>query len=276
MVGEVYILDPARIVPYYGSGNDELSLAFNFSFLWTPWNATAFREQVEQIERLLPAEAQPTYVLSSHDAPRHRGRFDDALWGEARARVAALMLLTLRGTPFLYYGEEIGMRNTIIPPDRVCDPVGKRFPAVNRDPERTPMQWRPGVGAGFSASPDTWLPIGEDAEEVNVVAQDDNPASLLSFYRRLIWYRRGNACLTEGTYRSLESPSNTFVYARARGDDTTIVALNFEGEETTVPLPSNGCTLELSTDPERAMGPLSADRIVLGAVEGAVIRWGRS
>jgi hypothetical protein len=127
MVGEVYLMEPAKVAAYHGAALDELPLAFNFAFKWTPWDAALFRQRVEEVERLWPAGAQPTYVLSSHDAPRHRTRFDDAAAGAARARVAALMMLTLRGTPFLYYGEELGMRDGEIR-ERICDPVGQRFP----------------------------------------------------------------------------------------------------------------------------------------------------
>src|SRR5262249_1607508 len=179
MVGEVYLFNHQRLTSYYGNGHDELPLAFNFSFLWSLWDAAAFRGQVDSMEALLPPGAQPTYVLSSHDAPRSRTRFDDPSWGAARARVAALMLLTLRGTPFLYYGEEIGMRDGFIPPEQLQDPVGKRFPGLGRDPERTPMQWTGEPGAGFTTGSETWLPIGDDAPTVNVARQLRDPRSLL-------------------------------------------------------------------------------------------------
>lgn len=273
MVGEVYILDPARVAAYYGNGEDELSLAFNFSFLWTWWDAQAFREQVEAVERLLPAAAQPTYVLSSHDAPRHRSRFDDATWGEARARVAALMLLTLRGTPFLYYGEEIGMRDGVVPPERIRDPVGKRFPPLNRDPERTPMQWTAGRNAGFSSAADTWLPLGPDVERINVAAQQRDPASLLSFYRRLIWYRKRTPCLTDGAYRSVDGPPGTFVYERTSEAERLVIALNFEARRQELRLaPAARAELEMSTDTGRRAGPVDPTRIELGPVEGVILR----
>jgi alpha-glucosidase len=236
MVGEVYLLDPRTVVPYHGATLDELHLAFNFSFLWSPWDAAAFRQRVDEIEALLPAGAQPTYVLSSHDAPRHRSRFDDPMHGEARARVAALMLLTLRGTPFLYYGEEIGMRDGEIPPARVRDPVGKRFAALGRDPERTPMQWDKSAGAGFSSA-DPWLPLAADFDAVNVGLQTDDAASLLSFYRRVIWYRKTSPALLTGGYRPLESPPGTFVYLREHSSQLLLVALNFSDEQCRIELP---------------------------------------
>jgi alpha-glucosidase len=270
MVGEVYLLDPRSVAPYYGATLDELQLAFNFSFMWSPWEAAAFRARVDEAESLLPAGAQPTYVLSSHDAPRHRSRFDDATHGAARARLAALMLLTLRGTPFLYYGEEIGMRDVEIPPQRVCDPVGQRFPSLGRDPERTPMHWEAAAGAGFSRAADTWLPLGPDYAGVNIARQIGDPQSLLSFYRRVIWFRKSSPALLEGTYRPLESPTDTFVFAREHAAQRLLVALNFSAEPRTVDLPTGARgTVVLATAADSAAA--GDGRIVLPPAAGVVI-----
>jgi len=240
MVGEVYLLEPAKVAAYHGAANDELPLAFNFAFQWTPWDAALFRQRVEEVERLWPAGAQPSYVLSSHDAPRHRTRFDDAAEDASRARLAALMLLTLRGTPFLYYGEEIGMRDVEIPSERICDPVGKRFAGLGRDPERTPMQWDASPQAGFSSSAATWLPLAPDAQRVNVAAQIDDPASLLSLYRRIIRWRRTAPAILDGALRVLDGPVDTFVYQREHAEQRLVVALNFAAESRHVVLPSAG------------------------------------
>ncbi len=273
MVGEVGLFDLQRLATYYGSGHDELPLAFNFSFLWSPWDASAFKAQVDRIEAVLPSGAQPTYVLSNHDAPRHRTRFDDAQLGDARTRVAAMMLLTLRGTPFLYYGEEIGMRDVFIPLERVCDPVGKRFPAVNRDPERTPMQWSRSPGAGFTTAAETWLPIGPDFETVNVAQQLRDPRSLLSFYRRLIWYRKQAAALTQGSYRPVEGPADTFIYFREHAQQRLLVALNFSGEPRSIAVPefAQG-RLEICTDPDRPAGARVGAQLDLGPTEGVIVQ----
>jgi alpha-glucosidase len=271
MVGEVYLFDPACVAAFYGNGHDELPLAFNFNFMWSPWDAAAFRSQVDTIESVLPDDAQPTYVLSSHDAPRHRTRFDDPQWGEARARVAAMMLLTLRGTPFLYYGEEIGMRDVLIPADRVCDPVGKRFPAVGRDPERTPMQWNSTPGAGFTTTADSWLPLAPDYDAVNVARQRDDPRSQLSLYRRLLWYRKGASALTSGTYQSFDSAPDTFVYRRAHAGQQVVVALNFAGAPRRVTLPAASGRIEISTDCDRMAAPVSASGFDLRPSEGVII-----
>jgi alpha-glucosidase len=272
MVGEVYLFELPRLAAYYGTGHDELPLAFNFSFLWSPWAAAAFRAQVEQIEVLLPPGAQPTYVLSSHDAPRYRSRFDDPHWGAARARVAAIMLLTLRGTPFLYYGEEIGMRDAFIPPERICDPVGKRFPFLNRDPERTPMQWSDTAGAGFTDASESWLPIATDFEAVNVARQSRDPRSHLTFYRQLIWFRKQHVALRRGTYRALVGPPDTFVYLREHANQRLLIALNFAATSCTVTLRDlAGGRLELSTDYDRRPGPVQLGALELGPVEGVVV-----
>jgi alpha-glucosidase len=269
MVGEVYLFDPQRLARFYGNGHDELPLAFNFMFLWTPWEAAAFRARVEQMESLLPPDAQPTYVLSSHDAPRYRTRFDDPTYGAARARVAAMMLLTLRGTPFLYYGEEIGMRDVFIPPERICDPVGKRFAGLGRDPERTPMQWSGAPGAGFTSAAEPWLPLSDDYREVNVAAQRDDPRSHLAFYRRLIWFRKHATALTRGTYRALESPTDTFVYLREHGGESLLIALNFASEPRTVALPRAGrVVLSTSSDDRPPTVPATLE---LGPAEGVII-----
>lgn len=270
MVGEVYLFEPARVAAYYGTGSDELHLAFNFRFLWCSWEAAAFRARVDEVEALLPPGAQPTYVLSSHDAPRHRTRFDDARHGDARARLAALMLLTLRGTPFLYYGEEIGMRDVVIPGERVCDPVGKRFPGLGRDPERTPMQWSDEPNAGFTAAPEPWLPLADDFAAVNVRRQRDDPSSLLSWYRRVIWHRKRSSALWHGTYRPVDGAPDTFVYLREHQGQRLLIALNFSDEPRRVELPSPGAgRIELGTGSARA-GTVSG-AVVLAPVEGVLV-----
>jgi alpha-glucosidase len=268
MVGEVYLFDPQRIARYYGNGCDELHLAFNFRFQWSPWEAGEFRARIDEMERLLPPNAQPTYVLSSHDAPRHRSRFDDPKLGEARARLAALMLLTLRGTPFLYYGEEIGMRDVPIPQDRIQDPVGRRLPGLGRDPERTPMQWSAEPNAGFSSAA-PWLPVADDYAECNVARQLEDPASLLTFYRKVIWYRKESPALLRGSYRAVESPNDTLVYVRENGEQRLLVCLNFSERPCRVALPALAASVVLSTDPARR--DIAAGAVDLAASEGLLL-----
>jgi alpha-glucosidase len=269
-VGEVYLFDPAEVAKYLGRG-DELHLAFNFSFLRAPWSAAAFRAEVERFEALCPAEGWPTWVLSNHDVPRHASRYDDPTFGEARARVAAALLLTLRGTPFLYYGEEIGMRNVPIPPERLQDPLAHTLhPNLSRDPERTPMPWEPGPGAGFTTG-EPWLPLGNDADVRNVAAQRADRASLLWLYRDLIALRRESPALSRGDLRLLDAPEDVLAFERRAGSERALVALNFAGEARDVVLPGGAVRGGLHT---RAGAPLPADaaRVTLGPCEGVVLR----
>jgi alpha-glucosidase len=222
-VGEVFLFDPARLVSFYGAGDDELHLAFNFAFLRAPWSAAAFRDVVATFERLLPEGAWPDYTLSNHDNPRAVSRYapdGDLAGGRRRARLAALMLLTLRGTPFLYYGEEIGMADGPVPADRIVDVAG-------RDPERTPMQWDGSSNADFSTG-DPWLPVPPEARTVNVAAQRSDSDSIFSLYRQLIWHRRARPSLRIGSYRVIDGlPSDCFGYVRDAGTERAVVLLNF-------------------------------------------------
>ena len=271
-VGEVYLFDPPEVAKYYGRG-DELHLAFNFNFTFSPWSAEAFRERIEAFERALPPEAWPDVVLSNHDNSRHASRFDDPEWGEDRARVAALMLLTLRGTPFLYYGEEIGMRDVPIPEESMQDPLAHNVhPKLGRDPERTPMQWEPGPGAGFgSAQP--WLPVGADADVRNVLGQRADPASLLHLYRDLIALRRDTPALYAGSYRTLASPPEVLAYERVAPGSRAVVALNFGTEPRRVDLGSGAIVGGLCTRSGAAL-PQSVDDVALGPSEGVVLLLG--
>jgi alpha-glucosidase len=277
-VGEVYLLDLRKLARYYGSGRDELHLAHNFVFVHQPWKPEAFRSVVDEYAALLPADAWPAQFLGNHDHSRVATRYDEGGNGPARARVGAMMVLTLRGTPFVYYGEELGMADAQIPPDRVVDVDG-------RDPERTPMQWDGTPGAGFSgpgaAAP--WLPIGASAERVNVAVEREDPASMLSLYRRLIWYRKGSAALRWGGYASLaDAPESLYAFVREAPEERLLVVLNFGGASVKWPpeLPDRrpgggeGATVELSTDPDRRPGPIRFDNLVIGPDEGIVVRLG--
>ena len=254
-VGEVDVQDLARLTRYYGN-DDELQLSFNFYFLERPWRADAFRDVVEKWESLLPPHAWPDYTLSNHDRKRAATRY-----GRERARVAAMLLMTLRGTPFIYYGEEIGMTDVPIPPERVVD-------VHDRDGCRTPMQWDASRNAGFTTG-DPWLPMAADADRVNVAAQRADPRSLLSFYRRLLATRRASDALRVGAYRTLPSARGVFAYERVADGERAYVALNFTAQERGVDLPAR--ELVLSTDEHRES--LSRDgRIALGPNEGLIAR----
>jgi len=223
MVGEVYILDTAKVASYYGSG-DELHLAFNFPPLWAPWSAEAWRQQLDTTYRVLGAvDGWPTWALSNHDHRRHRTRYGS----EARARAAAVLLLTQRGTPFLFAGEELGLQDAVVPPDRTVDPG-------DRDGCRAPIPWDSTPTHGWPADP--WLPWPPEPERFNVSALQEEPASILHLYRRLLDARRRSAALLSGEWKWLPSPEGTLAYERKAAGDRRAVIINFADEARHVPL----------------------------------------
>ena len=228
LIGEIYTADTGEAVSYHGSGDDELHLTFNFNFLFQRWSARDFIRAVRDYYRLLPPFAWPNFTLSNHDQRRHYHRYKAGRDTDARAQVAAAMLLTLRGTPFLYYGEEIGMTCECIPHREIRDPLGQKgWPFVRgRDPERTPMQWNGSFNAGFSAGR-PWLRLNSDYLDKNVDAQNKDRRSLLSFYRLLVWLRKKTKALTVGDIEFLESPNSIMAYRRSCGTQEVIVILNF-------------------------------------------------
>ena len=240
-VGEVYTPapgDPALAASYYGDGSG-LHMAFNFAFLYSPWRAGAFARAVDRWEGLLGTDLWPNYTLSNHDQLRAFGRYGRGGHAEARARVAAAMLLTLRGTPFLYYGEEIGMTNGRIPRRRRRDPVGKRYWPFNagRDPSRTPMQWDASRHAGFSTA-EPWLPMNRDAAVKHVAAQEADPGSLLHWYRELIGVRQAEWALRAGSYTRLSAGHGPILsYLRQVGEERVVVHLNFAASDRDAVMP---------------------------------------
>ncbi|MEW5785771.1 MAG: alpha-glucosidase [Bacillota bacterium] len=255
-VGEIFSEDPHVQAAYYGSGNDELHLNFHFDLMHCRWNAGAFRRCVERWERLLPAAAWPAYTFNNHDNMRSISRYGQGGQGDQQARLLALLLLTLRGAPFIYYGEEIGMKDPLLPKRLLQDPVGLKWYPLHRgrDGARTPMQWSGGAAAGFSRG-EPWLPVGPEVETRNVAAQAKDPASLLSFYRRLIRLRKEMPSLRLGGYRTLAqgAPDDCYCYLRELDGRKAAVALNFSRKPQVVDLSSEGNSwrLILSTDPRR-------------------------
>jgi len=264
LIGELY-LPIRRLVTYYGRRGDGLHLPFNFHLLDTPWGAQAVRRVIRAYEAALPAEAWPNWVLGNHDRSRVATRI-----GAAQARVAAMLLLTLRGTPTLYYGDELGMANVPIPRDRVQDPFEMNVPGkgLGRDPERTPMPWEPGPGAGFTSG-DPWLPLGADADRRNVAGLRQDRRSILTLYRRLLALRRRSVALRTGACRHVEARGGVLTYIR--GSDY-VVALNLTLAEQRVELPrlARGGRVLLSTHLDRSDRAVPR-RLPLRSAEGVVI-----
>jgi alpha-glucosidase len=262
LVGETFFGDLDLLPSFYGDG-DEIDLAFNIAFVFHRFNA-GLADVVDKVERIFPAHAWPCWVGSNHDVSRFPTRW--ARGDERKARLAVLMLLTLRGTPFLYYGDEIGMTDRQFERSEVLDPVGERFhPAAGRDPERTPMQWSSGDGAGFTTPGTTpWLPFG-DHESCNVAEQRADSGSMLNLCRDIIALRRRIPALREGAYTRLDAPPDVWAYGRG---DSAIVALNFSDQGAEVAT-SDG-TIVLSTDRDRE-GQSVGVALSLSPGEGVVV-----
>ena len=266
IIGEIY-LPIERLVQYYGADLAGAHLPFNFQLISAKWDARHLEKLIHEYEAALPEGAWPNWVLGNHDQHRIASRV-----GPAQARVAAMLLLTLRGTPTLYYGDEIGMHDVEIPPERVQDPFEKNVPGkgLGRDPERTPMQWSADAHAGFSPA-DPWLPIASDYTRVNVETQRDDPASILSLYKRLISLRRGEAALEVGRFEPYEAEGDLLAYIRrARvGESDFLVALNLGPQPQRLRSPAG--RIALSTQLDRG-GEKVAETLELRADEGVIVR----
>ena len=265
LLGETWVHELERLVEFYGTGGDELHMAFNFVFMLADLEARVLAPIVARTEELIPPGAWPVWAISNHDLVRFPTRW--AAGDPRRARAALMLLLTLRGTPVLYYGDEIGMAEAEIPEDRIKDPVGLlRDPDVRgRDGARTPMAWTADDGGGFTRpGVEPWLPFG-DLAAANVAAQRDDPASMLHLCRDLIALRRRHAGLRTGDYEEVAAPDG--VWAFRRGDDA-LVALNLDGAPRRLE-PAAG-TVAVGTDRARD-GERVDGALELGPYEGVVV-----
>jgi len=222
LIGEAnYYLSVEELEEYYQSGID---LPANFRFLYLPWVAPSLKSFIKEYETNRPNHAN--YQLGNHDHTRVRSNL-----GSNRARVAALLLLTLRGTPFIYYGEEIGMKDVPIPPEKMQDPWEKTELGRGRDPERTPMQWISGEKAGFSKA-EPWLPVSSDYKIINVQSEEEDSSSFLNMYRKLIKIRKNSLALSIGDFKFLDdSPEKSLIYQRKNDMDNFIIVLNFSTKD---------------------------------------------
>ncbi len=271
LIGEIY-MPPEELAHYYGANNDGVQLPYNFNLVTLPtWDAPSVRSMVERYEAALPARAWPNYVLGNHDQARTATRV-----GVERARMAQMLLLTLRGTPTLYYGEELGMENVPIPQAFVVDPQGIRTPSLTRDVARTPMQWDATPGAGFSTTR-PWLPLAANAPVCNVAVQEDEPQSMLHLARRLLALRRSLPALHSGDYTMLPTPvdDHIFVYLRGNTSDGCVVILNFGAEPQTLELSAIAATASIacSTELDRT-GNVDLAALELRPYEGLLLHLG--
>jgi alpha-glucosidase len=251
-------------------------LIFDWTFISLPWSAAAFKRAISTRDAAFGPDRWPANVLSNHDQPRHAGVFAEGVpveIGDARAKVAAALLLTLRGTPFLYYGEELALRNLVIPNRQALDPPARRanplFPWWNRDQARGPLPWRPGPGAGFTTGR-PWLPLPPDAETRNVEAQAADPESVLSFYRSLIRLRRTSPAILRGNQTLLDLGPDIVAFTREASGSAAFVALNFGSRRTTIAVPSSSVRAPWRVGRSTHRGPAGADPGT-GEVLGAVL-----
>lgn len=267
LIGEIY-LPLEQLMTYYGVDLNGAHLPFNFTLIDADWHARNIARLVERYEGLLPNGGWPNWVLGNHDKPRVASRV-----GVDQARVAAILLLTLRGTPTIYYGEELGMTQVPIPPHRVQDPFEKNVPGLGlgRDGARTPMQWNGDPFAGFSTA-EPWLPISGDYRQKNVACEDERQASVLHLYRQLIAERRKRPALHTGSYKAIEAQGDLLVYGRQSGDEKIMVALNLGGSDLGIAFPADNFrgTVIVSTH-DRREGEQVSRGVRLGPNEGLVI-----
>jgi alpha-glucosidase len=264
LIGETY-LPFDRLALYYGKRGEGVHLPFNFHLITTPFSPRAIATLIADYEHSLPPGAWPNWVLSNHDRSRIASRV-----GTARARLAALLLLTLRGTPTHYYGDELGLADVAIPPALVQDPWEKNVPGLGlgRDPERTPMPWDRGPNAGFTTRI-PWLPLNPDWPTRNVAAELEDPGSTLHFYRRLLGLRRAEPALHCGSWSLVSIDDAHLVFAREAAGRRLLIALNFEDAPLGVALREGGRIL-ISTALAR-LGEHDGGLLQLGPHEGLIL-----
>lgn len=267
LIGEIY-LPLERIVTYYGADLTGVHLPFNFHLIGARWQAKVLADLIARYEALLPPGAWPNWVLGNHDRARVASRV-----GATAARTAAMLLLTLRGTPTMYYGDEIGMADAVIPPEQVQDPWERRVPGFGfgRDPVRTPMAWTPAPDGDFSSAA-PWLPLHETTE-INVATQRTQAGSLLTLYRDLIALRRREAALSTGSYGLVEARGDVLIYERRHGARSLAVLLNLASSTVYTPLDGAGAQL-LSTYADQPREPFGT-LVRLRPHEGIIVEVSR-
>lgn len=267
LIGEIH-LPIERLVTYYGVELSGIHLPFNFNLIGAPWSAAILREIISAYEAALPGGAWPNWVVGNHDTSRVASRI-----GIKGARLAQMLLLTLRGTPTMYYGEELGMADVPVPPELVQDPFEKNVPGigVGRDPARTPMRWMGHNHGGFTTG-EPWLPVGQDLARCNVESEAADPDSMLSLTRRLLRLRREEPALAIGDYQGLPCDDQCLAYQRSYEGRRLLVMMNFSEGPRRLPLPPamGRARLLLSSDPHRSPEPFDAV-IELQGAEGVVL-----
>lgn len=261
----------AAYMNFYVGMDPEVAAPFNFEGLSLPWEAAPWRRFLKSFHQALlhfDPSCVASYAFGNHDKPRITGRL-----GEAAARSAAVMLLTLPGMVFVYYGDEIGMRNVDIPPELVQDPAAKGDPkrGIGRDPERTPMQWSAEKNAGFSTAAKTWLPVSSDYYERNVELEGKDPNSFLSLYKALCRLRKNSEAIRRGEMTVLDTDHDHVLgFGRRKEGEAYLTLVNFSAEPANVTLPKGLAKLLLSSQPETKLSDSLNGKVELLPHEAAV------
>jgi alpha-glucosidase len=266
MIGEV-VLPPARAVAYYGDDFDEAHFPHNFALTEIQdWSAAEVRAVVDAYEAVLPPGAWPNWLLGDHDFPRIASRV-----GPERTRLLQLLLLSLRGTPTCYYGDELGLPTADLSGMAVAvvDPQAAGAPWTNRLTARTPMQWSPAPHGGFS-DVEPWLPLASDEPDFTVERQRDDPTSVLDLFRSLIGLRRETPALAVGAYRSLPAPPDVFSFERQHPDGSVEAHLNFAARAREVEL-AGPRRIVLSTATSTSSPGVGETRLTLQPYEGVLV-----
>jgi alpha-glucosidase len=265
-VGEIAVENPGGnheiASSFYGIGNDELHLVFDFSHMNGKWGADVFYKRIREWQAHIPDGDWPCHVFNNHDQFRSISRYIKGAESIPRAKLIAVMLLTLKGTPFIYYGEELGMKNGSIPKKILHDPLGIKYWPFHpgRDPERTPMQWSDAPNAGFStASP--WLPVNNDYDVVNVASELADKNSILNLYKDLIGLRKKHPALQRGDWIPvIEAKNDILAYKRVFENEVMLIVLNFSNAARKADLVSPSLQTVLST--HRFKGSAVTERMV--------------
>lgn len=273
MITEAYPELPNRVaeyMTYYERVNPQVAAPFNFESMSLPWESAAWSVFLHKFHRALDAHSPlcvASYAFGNHDQHRVVTRF-----GEPIARAAAVMLLSLPGMAFIYNGEEIGMKNGVIPTDMIQDP-GARGNA-GRDPERTPLQWTAGKNAGFSTANTTWLPIDDNYKTRNIASESENPTSFLSLYRKLGALRNSSAAIHHGKFEVIDlATPHVLLYTRSEHQEQYFVLINFSKTARMVKLPAKllPATLVVSSDAKTGLSVVD-DTAKLRPNEAAIFK----
>jgi alpha-glucosidase len=268
-IGEIHEYDWPKWASYYGENLHGLHMPFNFALLQAPWAAENIRRVVDSVEKAVPPGGWPNFVLGNHDETRMATRL-----GENQTRIAAMLLLTLRGTPFVYNGDEIGLPQSNIPAHLQQDPRGRDYPGMGRDGCRTPMQWTDAAAAAFTyAGVQPWLPFSDDVRTRNVDTQLADPGSLLNLYRRLLEIRHQEPALQVGNYQLLKTDQDVFAYLRDDGLSRLAIALNFSSDvQSAGSIAASGSgSIVISTGLDRN-GSAALDQLELRSHEGVILK----